>query len=293
MRNKFNVFLMSVVMVTGLLAFPYTSLAEEDTSLADVQATGVLKVGVEGTYAPYTYHDDDGELVGFDVEVAQAIAEKLGVEAEFTEAEWDSLLAGIDSGRLDTVINAVSITEEREEKYDFAGPYFYITQQIVIKNTTTDINSMDDLTGKKVATNITNAYVPLYEELGVEIVQIDTAEEAATLVSTGRADFCDFNSTIFNEYLEQHPDSELVVAFEMPGDADEFGIPIAKGEESLRDAIQTAVEELSEDGTLSELSIKYFGEDFTQEPEDASDAETETEDAVEEESEQAAEEVTE
>ena len=65
---------------------------------------------MEGTYPPYTYHDDNGELTGFDVEVAKAIADKLGAEADFTESDWDSLLAGIDSGRLDTVINAVSIT---------------------------------------------------------------------------------------------------------------------------------------------------------------------------------------
>ncbi len=97
----------------------------------------MIKVGVEGTYQPYTYHDEDGNLTGFDVDVAKAIAEKLGVEVDFTEADWDSLLAGIDSGRIDTVINAVSVTDERKEKYDFAGPYFYIEQQVVIKKRAT------------------------------------------------------------------------------------------------------------------------------------------------------------
>ena len=116
-------------VLTGVLATCSMTYAADD-ELAQIQESGKLKVGVEGTYPPYTYHDDNGELTGFDVEVAKAIADKLGVEADFTESDWDSLLAGIDSGRLDTVINAVSITPEREEKYDFAGPYFYITQQI-------------------------------------------------------------------------------------------------------------------------------------------------------------------
>ena len=116
-------------VLTGVLATCSMAYAADD-ELAQIQESGKLKVGVEGTYPPYTYHDDNGELTGFDVEVAKAIADKLGVEADFTESDWDSLLAGIDSGRLDTVINAVSITPEREEKYDFAGPYFYITQQI-------------------------------------------------------------------------------------------------------------------------------------------------------------------
>ena len=96
-------------VLTGVLATCSMAYAADD-ELAQIQESGKLKVGVEGTYPPYTYHDDNGELTGFDVEVAKAIADKLGVEADFTESDWDSLLAGIDSGRLDTVINAVSIT---------------------------------------------------------------------------------------------------------------------------------------------------------------------------------------
>ena len=164
--------------------------AEADDELARIQKAGSIKVGVEGTYPPVTYHDENGDLVGFDIDVAKAVAQKLGVKAEFVESEWDSLLAGVDSGRLDTVINAVSITDEREEKYDFAGPYFYITRQVVVRTGNDDLHSLDDLKGKKVATNITNDYAPELEKLGVTIVPIETSEEAATLVLSGRADFC-------------------------------------------------------------------------------------------------------
>lgn len=142
-------------VLTGVLATCSMAYAADD-ELAQIQESGKLKVGVEGTYPPYTYHDDNGELTGFDVEVAKAIADKLGAEADFTESDWDSLLAGIDSGRLDTVINAVSITPEREEKYDFAGPYFYITQQIVVAKDNDDIVDMASLNGKKVANTATS-----------------------------------------------------------------------------------------------------------------------------------------
>ena len=145
-------------VLTGVLATCSMAYAADD-ELAQIQESGKLKVGVEGTYPPYTYHDDNGELTGFDVEVAKAIADKLGVEADFTESDWDSLLAGIDSGRLDTVINAVSITPEREEKYDFAGPYFYITQQIVVAKDNDDIVDMASLDGKKIANTATTAYL--------------------------------------------------------------------------------------------------------------------------------------
>ena len=237
---------------------------EADDELAQIQKNGVLRVGVEGTYPPMTYHDEDGKLTGFDVEVAEKIAEKLGVTAEFTESGWDSLLAGIDSGRLDTVINAVSITDEREIKYDFAGPYFYITQQIVVAVDDDSITDMDSLKGKKVANTVTTAYMDILEEAGAELVPISTAEEAASLITSGRADFTTFNSVVFNEYLIQHPEAGLKAAFDIPDVIDTYAVPVKKGETRLHDAIQQALDELSQEGVLTELSIEYFGKDFTQ-----------------------------
>ena len=254
-------------VLTGVLAACTMVYADSD-ELSQIQESGTLKVGVEGTYPPYTYHDDDGTLTGFDVDVAKAIADKLGVEADFTESDWDSLLAGIDSGRLNTVINAVSITDEREEKYDFAGPYFYITQQIVVAKDNDDIVDMASLDGKKMANTATTAYLDLLEDAGVSLVQISTADEAVSLISSGRADFTTFNSVVFNEYLKQHPDANLKVAFVIPNVQDEYGVPVKKGETALYDAIQNAIDELKEDGTLSQLSMDYFDTDFTQ-PEDA------------------------
>ena len=251
-------------ILTGILATGTVAYAADD-ELSQIQESGVLKVGVEGTYPPYTYHDENGELTGFDVEVAKAIADKLGVEADFTESAWDSLLAGIDSGRLDTVINAVSITDERSEKYDFAGPYFYITQQIVVAKDNDDIVDMDSLKGKKMANTATTAYLDLLEGAGASLVQINTSDEAVSLISSGRADFTTFNSVVFNEYLQQHPDANLKVAFVIPDVVDEYGVPVKKGETALHDAIQNAIDELKEDGTLSQLSMDYFDTDFTQE----------------------------
>lgn len=250
-------------VLTGTLLFGGTQLVFAN-ELEDIQNAGVIKVGVEGTYQPYTYHDEDGNLTGFDVDVAKAIAEKLGVEVDFTEADWDSLLAGIDSGRIDTVINAVSVTDERKEKYDFAGPYFYIEQQVVIKKGNDEIKSWDDLKGKKVATNITSTTADIYKAAGAEVVAISTSDEAASLVLSGRADFCSFNANVFSSYLKEHPDAELEAAFSVPDSVDEYAVPVKKGETELLDAIQTAIDELKADGTLSKLSENYFDADFTE-----------------------------
>lgn len=231
--------------------------------LEDVKAAGVLKVGVEGTFAPFTYHDENGDLVGFDVEVAKALAEKLGVEAEFTETKWDSLLAAVDSGRLDTVINDVTVTEERAQKYDFSQTYYYSVRQIVVQADNDDIHGMEDLDGKKCATTLTSSFAPELEKYGATIVPISTSEEAAVLVTSGRADFCLFNPAILGEYLKHHEEADVKLAFVVPGDDEEIAIPIRKGEEAMVEAVNTALDELRADGTLAELSEKYFGGDYT------------------------------
>lgn len=121
----------------------------EGGELEKVKAAGKLVIGVEGTYPPFTYHDDSGELTGLDIELGKALAEKLGVEAEFREAAWDSLLIGIDSGRFDTVINSVSITDERAEKYDFSDSYYYEARRVVVRADDDSIQTPEDLKGRR------------------------------------------------------------------------------------------------------------------------------------------------
>ncbi|MGO4270109.1 transporter substrate-binding domain-containing protein, partial [Paenibacillus sp. TAF58] len=93
------------------------------TLLDTIKANGKIRIGTEGTYAPFTYHDKDGKLTGFDVEIAQEIAKKMGVQAEFIETKWDGMFAGLDSKRFDIVVNEVTIKEDRKVKYDFSDPY--------------------------------------------------------------------------------------------------------------------------------------------------------------------------
>ncbi|TIP64227.1 transporter substrate-binding domain-containing protein, partial [Mesorhizobium sp.] len=109
--------------------------------LDQIKQAGVFKVGTEGTYAPFTYHDASGALVGFDVEIAKVIAERLGVKAEFLEGKWDGLIAGLDAKRYDAVINQVGITEERKAKYDFSDPYIASKAVLIVRGDNTDIKS--------------------------------------------------------------------------------------------------------------------------------------------------------
>lgn len=234
--------------------------------LEKVKAAGKLVIGIEGTYPPFTYHNDDGSLAGLDVELGTALAEKLGVEVEFQEAAWDSLLIGIDSGRFDTVINSVSITDERAEKYDFSDPYYYEARRVVVRADDDSIQAPEDLNGKKIATNATNAFLPWYEEQGAEIIGIDTSAEAIDLVLSGRADFLGTNVPVLNAYLDEHPDAKdkLKEAFVIPNSEDVIAIPVRKGETEFLDAINAALAELRADGTLKAISEKYLGGDYTE-----------------------------
>ncbi len=242
-----------------------TAETSGENELEKVKAAGKLVVGVEGTYPPFTYHDDNGELTGLDVELGKALAEKLGVEVEFQEAAWDSLLIGIDTERFDTVINSVSITDERAEKYDFSDPYYYEARRVVVRADDDSIHSPEDLNGKKIATNTTNAFIPWYEEQGVEVVGIDTSGEAIDLLLSGRVDFVGTSVPVLNAYLQEHPDAadKVKEAFVIPNSEDVIAIPVRKGEPEFLDAINAALAELREEGTLKEISEKYLGGDYT------------------------------
>ena len=242
-----------------------TAEAASGDLLSEIQAKGTITVAMEGTWAPWTYHDENDNLVGYDVEVATEIAKKLGVEPQFVEGEWDGLLAGLDAGRYDIMVNGVDITPERAEKYDFSTPYAFNRTAVITKADDDSINGPEDLNGKKIATNTTNAFIPWYEENGAEVVGIDTSAEAIDLVLSGRADFLGISVPVLNAYLDEHPDAvdKLKAAFVIPSSEDVIAIPVRKGEPEFLDAINAALAELREEGTLKEISEKYLGGDYT------------------------------
>ena len=232
--------------------------------LAQIQGKGEITVAMEGTWAPWTFHDEDDNLVGYDVEVAQKIAEKLGVEVNFIEGEWDGLLAGIDSGRYDIMVNGVSVDEERREKYDFSAPYAANRTAVIVKSDNVDIQSMDDLEGKTTANTITSTYAKIAEAHGAEVTAVDDLNQTFELLLAGRIDATLNDEVAYYDYMTSHPDAQIKIAV-LSDDAVQVAIPMRKGEEtkSLREAIDKALGELAQEGVLSELSEKYFGVDIS------------------------------
>ena len=243
-----------------------TAETSDENELEKVKAAGKLVIGVEGTYPPFTYHDDSGELTGLDIELGKALAEKLGVEAEFQEAAWDSLLIGIDSGRFDTVINSVSITDERAEKYDFSTPYAFNRTAVITKADDDSINTLEDLKGKKTANTISSTYAELAEQYGAAVTGVDDLNQTFELLLSGRIDATLNAEMTFYDYTKEHPDANVKIAV-LTDDANQIAIPMRKGDETaaLRTAIDAAIDELRADGTLKALSEKYFGRDISTE----------------------------
>ncbi|MCR4588444.1 MAG: amino acid ABC transporter substrate-binding protein [Lachnospiraceae bacterium] len=238
-----------------------TEAATDD--LARIQEDGVLLVGVEGTYPPYNYHDENDVLTGYEVEVAQAVAEKLGVTAQFVETDWDSLIAGLEVGRFDVIFNDVTPTNERKEKYDFTDPYSYVRDVVVVAGSNDEIHSLEDLKGKTTSNTISSTFAQLAEQYGSEVIAVDSFEASVELVLSGRSDATINSQVVYAEYMAAHPDADLKIAAQTE-EAQVSAVPVRKGQANLLDALNTALKELREDGTLSEISLRYFGTDITQ-----------------------------
>lgn len=236
------------------------SLAGEN--LAAVKSAGVFKIGTEGTYAPFTFHDTSGKLVGFDVEIGQAVAAKLGVKAEFVEGKWDGLIAGLDAKRYDTVINQVGITEARKQKYDFSDPYIASKAVLIVRQDNSDIKGFADLKGKKSAQSLTSNFGKIAEQAGAELVGTDGFDQSIQLVLTRRADATINDSLSFLDFKKQKPDAPVKIAAQQDN-ADYSGIIIRKGEPELLGAINKALADIKADGTYQKISDKYFGQDVS------------------------------
>ncbi len=258
--------LLSALLALALvLCAASAGMAEEGDLLARIQEKGEIVVATEGLWAPWTFHDESDQLVGFDVEVAQQIAEKLGVAARFEECPWDSIFAGLDAKRYDMAANGVEVTDERAEKYDFSTPYGYIRTALIVKGDNADIAGFEDLSGKRTANSIASTYMTLAESYGAEAVGVDTLDQTIDMVLSGRADATLNAEVSFYDYMRVHPDANLKVVA-LTEEASRVSIPLRKGEEnvSLLAAVNQAITELSESGELSRISVKYFGSDISQ-----------------------------
>lgn len=233
-------------------------------SLEELKQSGVLNVGTEGTYAPFSFHDPQtGELTGFDVDVAKAVAEQLGVEAKFFENEWDALFPGLQADRYQVVANQVSVTAERQKLYALSTPYSISRGVIVTKSSDNSVKSLADVKGKKSAQSSTSNWAKVARDAGAEVVTVEGFTQAVTLVKQGRVDLTINDSLVAADYFKSTNDSEVKIAAELPNTFDSLSALALKKDSPLLPGINNALKQLAENGKLKEISEKWFGKDVT------------------------------
>ncbi|GAA2886712.1 amino acid ABC transporter substrate-binding protein [Microbacterium esteraromaticum] len=244
---------------------PASSGSAESGAELGLVKDGTLTVATEGTYRPFSFHGDGGTgaLTGYDVEIIQAVADKLDLKVEFQETQWDAIFAGLDAGRFDVIANQVTINDEREEKYLFSEPYTVSPGVIVVKDDDDSISSFDDLEGKTAAQSLTSNWNELAKESGAKIEAVEGWAQAVALLRQGRVDATINDKLTFLDYETTDGPTGLKIAAETD-EAGEQAFTFTKDKNALVKAVDGALDELRADGTLAEISEKYFGEDVTE-----------------------------
>jgi cystine transport system substrate-binding protein len=261
LRRQFLLGSLSLALCAGCASL---SVAAEDL-LQQIKAHGLIKIGLEGTYPPFNFQDESGKLAGFEVDFSEALAKELGVKPMFQPTKWDGILASLESGRLDVVINQVTISDARKKKYDFSTPYTVSGIQVLTrKGQENQFGHAQNLNGKKVGVVLGTNYEHWLKE-NVPQADIRTYDDDATRnqdIRVGRLDAILGDRLAAFELISKSGDT-LVMAG-APFARQEAGVALRKGNPQLLAAIDAAIAKLRADGTLKVISEKWFKADVTQ-----------------------------
>lgn len=243
----------------------------QQTDAQDTQAAALdydkLIIGVDDTFAPMGFIDENGDLAGFDIDMANAVGEKLGIPVEFQTIEWTMKEQELNQGNIDLIWNGYSITDERKEEVLFTNPYLD-NEQVVVTMADSGIETLDDLAGKVVAAQENSSAVDAIDahpDLAATFAdrpEFATNDMAIMDMEAGRSDAVIADSVLLN-YVISHKDdpSQYRILDENLG-TEEYGVGCRKEDTALCDAINQAFDELKADGTAAEISEKWFGEDI-------------------------------
>ncbi|MHB7978468.1 ABC transporter substrate-binding protein [Clostridium sporogenes] len=235
-------------------------------SLEKIKEAGKITVGLDDSYPPMEFRDKENKLVGFDIDLGNEIGKKLGVKTEYTTTDFNGILLALNSGKFDVIISGLSITDKRKEAIDFSEPYVMGGQVIAInKNNNTinnnTINKLSDLKDKTIGCQLGSTGDKAATEIkGLkETKRYDKITEAFHELIAGRIDAVIMDAQVGGYYISKEKDKYKVL--EETVSKEPMGIGFKKEDKELKEAVQKALNELKEDGTLSKLSIKWFGFD--------------------------------
>ena len=235
-----------------------SSEAASETETAELSTVepGKLIMSTNAAFPPYEMTTDSGEFEGIDIETAQAIADKLGLELQIDDMDFDAALLAVQQGKADMVMAGVTVTDERQNVMDFTDSYATGIQSIIVKEDS-DIASVDDLAGKKIGTQRgTTGYLYCSDDFGGEnVVAYDNGLTAVQMLNNGQVDCVVIDNAPAKEFIAANPGLKLLDTAYVE---ESYAIGVGKGNTELKDAINTALEELKADGTLQAIVDKYI-----------------------------------
>lgn len=244
--KKLFAMLLSLTMLIGCTA-----------ALADT-----LTVGTNASWAPFEYIGDDGNPTGFDMDIAQEIANDLGMELKIEDMHFDGLLAALEAGTIDMLISAMTITDERKQQALFSEPYYVIEQAVIVLAGYDGIQTLEDIKDKKVAVQESTTGHFMAEDLGVDpsnISPFKAAPDTVLELINGRADCVIIDDAVAEAFLAQYDGLALVEDLDMP--TEDYGIAVKMDNTELMDSINATLERIKSDGTYDALIEKYFSGD--------------------------------
>jgi polar amino acid transport system substrate-binding protein len=224
----------------------------------------VLRVGTDAAYPPFEKQEGSGEITGFDIEVIQAIAEAEGMEVRVQHTGWDGLFEAVDSGKVDAGISAITITEDRQKKYDFSDPYFEAKQLILVPKDS-DVSTLGDLKGKKIGVQSgTTGEIVVQKAFGKTYEGIrgyDDTPGAIDDLVIGRVDAVVADNGVVLDYMKKLPEGKFKTIEDNSFEPESYGIMVKKGNKEVLDKINSGLKKIKEDGTFDKIYEKYFGQE--------------------------------
>ncbi len=249
---------------------PADEAAATESSWADIQEKGYFVMGLDDGFPPMGFRDENGEIVGFDVDLAKAVAEKMGVDVQLQKIDWSTKELELDAGSIDVIWNGYTITPERQEKVLMSEPYMQ-NMQVMLVPADSEIQTLDDLADKKVAVQEgSSAQSLITEDLGDDQALLNSFGEflgykdyvtALLDIDSGQMDALAVDLVVADYYMSQKPGQYRILDETLA--PEDYGIGFRKGDQSFYDALMGAFEELKTDGTAAEISNEWFGRDVT------------------------------
>lgn len=235
--------------------------------LDTVKARGTLRIAMEGTYPPFNFKDGkSGQLAGYDVDVAKAVAAKLGLKPEFVTTEWSAILAGLAAGKYDVIVSQVGITAKRAQAFDFSQPYTYSSPQLIVRrNESLSYKTLPDLKGKTIGVGQGSVFEQQAKAVpGIDVRSYPAAPENLRDLSVGRIDAA-LNDSLMTAYLIKTSDLPIRAGAKV-GNVERVAVAFKKGSPQFKAAVDKALADASADGSLKAISMKWFGIDVSKAP---------------------------